>query len=184
MKFTSANSEYLIANGTSALIGGTGVTDDFSISAWFKTSTADRFIYSQGNSGNTTVLFELSAGPANQGITFNLRNTASTLLQVTEGAGSPSRADGRPHHVVVSRKGARLVLYFDGKLVALNTSWVPSGTYGLNRSTIGRRETAVGSYFDGTMSHLALWTRGLTMAEVQQLFIAGRHDLAPRRRSL
>ena len=74
--------------------------------------------------------------------------------------------DGKWHHVVVTRNGAtELKMYLDGKLSARAT--IDAGT-----RLSPRRNTTIGSRFPGGIDDVMIWRRGLSEAEVKELYKA------------
>jgi hypothetical protein len=146
--------------------------NQFSVAAWFKTSTnfaSEAFIVNKGGIGSD------SAGQ-NQNYQISMTSTEQIKVGFETSTGadqfvtSPlAYSDGQWHYVVVTNDGSTLRLYIDG--AAVNSKSVagssPENT-GTKPVRVGAnsRVTPPGNFFTGDVDEVRIWNSVLTAAEV------------------
>ncbi|MBC3758159.1 LamG domain-containing protein [Hyunsoonleella sp. SJ7] len=145
---------------------------DFTISVWFKSSTADEgVIWNKRNtsscsqaSGPTIGLSQTSQASGNL-LQYRVRSSNDYLLNSKEAVN-----DGKWHNAVLLRDGGRLSFYLDGQLEAEETI-----SAGIDFSTtldlyIGRTVYCSGNYFEGDIDDFRIYGKALSQNEIQILF--------------
>jgi len=72
-------------------------------------------------------------------------------------------------HVVITRATNTVTVYLNGIAGGSTVSWNEA----FEPDAIGTSNNGTRKYFDGRMTHLALWTRAITLAEIQSIYIQG-----------
>ncbi len=165
MTFDGVASSIAIGAGT-----GLSITGPISISLWAKFTTTTtgvpRMIYKR--SGNYGAWLQENNGTAK--VSFNFFDSAANLYSAT----SPNAMnDGQWHHYVGVYNGAQMKLYVDN--VVANGS-VTSATifYETASSCIGcNGNEATNNVFIGSIDDVRVWNRGLSPAEVTELYKLG-----------
>lgn len=151
--------------------------DKFSVSVWFRTTTAtaDRLLMSKRNNSSPFQAYYINLNPSSTAagtVRWDLVNGAANFARMDS-----SRAvynDGRWHHVVGTTDGSGntggMRLYLDGQSVgvtignSLNASIVTTAPLQLSGSQ-GNNFT-----FDGDADDFQIWNRVLTPTDVRQLY--------------
>jgi hypothetical protein len=148
----------------------------FSVAAWFKTSTnfaSDAFIVNKGGIGSD------SAGQnLNYGIWMNSAEQIKAGFETSSGADqyvtSPSAYnDGQWHYAVVTNNGANVILYIDGVQVATkSTAGASPESSGTKPVRVGAnsRVTPPGNFFTGEVDEVRVWNDDLTATEQSNAF--------------
>ncbi|MDK9716480.1 MAG: IPT/TIG domain-containing protein [Trichlorobacter sp.] len=168
--FSGAISEYLDAPSSASLNFGTG---GFAIATWIKSNDNDSYRrLVTKRTGGTWYSLALNGGKAFFEIAAGVNCTSSTTV-----------ADGKWHHIVVSRDQAgtsprKYHLYIDG---VENTSLADSGL-NLDNSApleLGKWYTeSHGGTYAGLMDEVQIFNRSLTAAEIHGIYNAGSAGLA------
>ena len=150
----------------------------YSLSIWVKgdgTIQTDRRIFSEGSTtgnnplvtlGTATVLGSTSVRPF-------IRNDAGTALLNGPVSARPV-LDNTWHHLVWVDSNGVTRLYIDGTLDTTSLRYTRSGTFTLDRTSIGAVvRAAVGNQFAGTLDEVATWNRALSYTEVQSIYTNG-----------
>ncbi|MES2108527.1 MAG: DUF2341 domain-containing protein [Bacteroidota bacterium] len=169
-------------NGTSQYIttlkqtASPGPTN-FSISAWFKTSTAGGMLVGFGDvqTGSASNTYDRHIYMTNAGqIYFGIYpGSVQTLGTAT------SYADGNWHHVVATTSTTSgSFLYVDGAVVAADASMTTSQSYaGYWRigydNVNGWTNQPTNPYFTGALDDIAIYSTAITATQVYQLYGAG-----------
>lgn len=148
-------------------------TGDFTINCWVYLpsvipTTCWRAIATIGNgyttSGGITLYAPRATAPA---------NTAVAILNaVNPTIGGTSDVNNNIwHHIVLTRVSNNLSIYVDSILEASisNTANITQ-----TEVTVGRDVNCVNTYYQGSIAHVSIYTRGLSAEEVQQNFNALR----------
>ena len=148
----------------------------FSVAAWFKTSTnfgSDAFIVNKGGAGSDS-----SGQNLNYGIWMTSTEKVKAGFETSSGADqyitSPSSYnDGQWHYAVVTFGGSSIVLYVDGVQVGtkstLGASPETSGTKPV-RIGANSRVTPSGNFFTGEVDEVRVWNDDLTVQQVTDAF--------------
>jgi len=148
----------------------------FSVAAWFKTSTnfgSDAFIVNKGGIGSDS-----SGQNLNYGIWMNSGEQIKAGFETSSGTDqfvtSPSTYNnGQWHYVVVTNDGSTLRLYIDGTQVATkSTSGASPETSGTKPVRVGAnsRVTPPGNFFTGEVDEVRVWNDDLTTQQVTDAF--------------
>jgi hypothetical protein len=149
---------------------------EFSIAAWFKTSSnfgSDAFIVNKGGIGSDS-----SGQNMNYGIWMTSSERMKAGFETSSGADqfvtSPnSYNDGQWHYAVVTNSVTNVVLYIDGVQVATkSTSGQSPETSGTNPVRVGAnsRVTPPGNFFIGEVDEVRVWNDDLTAQQVGSAF--------------
>ena len=157
--FTAASNEHIDLGNT---VGD--YTDNFTLAAWFKTSTA----------ANLTILARRDIAANTQ---YQLTILTAGRIRFFEGVAfegdTTGLNDGVWHHVVVVIDGAASMIYVDGQPDRdLFNPTIVSNTMDFN---IGTAENGAGflAPFDGQIDEVAIWNRALGSDEVGKICNAG-----------
>jgi hypothetical protein len=164
---TLSGSNYQDVASTSAL-----QLSQFSVAAWFKTSTnfaSDAFIVNKGGVGSDS-----SGQNLNYGIWMNSGEQVKAGFETSSGTDqyvtSPGTYNnGQWHYVVVTNDGSTLRLYIDGTQVATkSTSGASPETSGTKPVRVGAnsRITPPGNFFTGEVDEVRVWNDDLTTQQV------------------
>jgi hypothetical protein len=156
-----------------------GITDDYSVDAWFKTTTvpaAGGVIYQiQDTDFNPTLAIVVrSDGHVD---TFVQNDSVISTLVRTQS--EPGFNDGLFHHVAVVYSGhpstPTMKLYIDGVLKDTDTASVASFTAAeFHLTKIGTAAAAPGTQmFNGLIDEVEVFSRALTQSEIQSIYNAG-----------
>lgn len=162
-------------NGTS----GDGIADDahvavnsagWTVAVWVKgAAQAAKGVYTEGNSGNSTPFVIIgSDSTSTSKMQFRVRANLST--QNATLVTTATVFDSTWHHFVARQTAANaLATWVDGT-ADTSGSWGP-GAQTLNRVTIAATRTsgAAGSFFSGSIAHVASWKRALATQEIALL---------------
>jgi hypothetical protein len=148
----------------------------FSVAAWFKTSTnfgSDAFIVNKGGIGSDS-----SGQNLNYGIWMNSGERIKAGFETSSGTDqfvtSPGTYNnGQWHYVVVTNDGSTVRLYVDGTQVATkSTSGASPETSGTKPVRVGAnsRVTPPGNFFTGEVDEVRVWNDDLTTQQVTDAF--------------
>ena len=147
-------------------------TDEFSVSAWFKTDVV-------GDSGRNTiwskVYFRLRVEGTDGRLHLAVYRSAGQLTSLYTPDGT-SYSDGNWHHAVATFKKSdvnRYKIYVDGELKAETTGYNNNVYASSNSFQIGTNNLAGGNDMDGNIDEVAFWKTKLTLAEVQDIYNSG-----------
>jgi hypothetical protein len=164
--FTAAQNQYVALRTGTPIIGGQA---NFSVIAWVKdlSAVARRPVYSERPAtGNDLLKFELNVTDGK--ISYTHRDDAATLLQTSSATGVIS---GGPHLAIWVKAGATITFYVDAVASAGSNDTASDNFTDANiQSRI--MSDASGQYTGGTVAHVAVWRRALTLAEVTKLYAA------------
>ncbi|MEM1951544.1 MAG: phospholipase D-like domain-containing protein, partial [Candidatus Nitrosocaldus sp.] len=146
----------------------------FSISAWFRTSstfTNHAMIVNKGG-------FDTSTSRLNYGLWITTNGTLRGGFEESDGTNrfvtSPNTYnDGQWHYAVVTYDGSTLRLYVDGQQVSsLNTNGAAPATDTMPL-TIGKNSSTNSRYFIGDIDEVRIYNRALTAQEVNDAYNNG-----------
>lgn len=174
--FVSANSEYLSVADNAAL----DFTTAFAVSFWAKNTSASfanyQTYFAKGTfSGNPYGLYQ-AAGPSTLRLLLNPPSGSIGLADVAGWSGTDWV------HVVINYDGSgstnadKVQVYFDGVSRTLGgiTQNIPSELKTDSSDLrIGHYASLSGSYLNGKMDELAMWSRTLTTDEIADLYNGG-----------
>lgn len=158
------NSSYAqqAANDTAFDLG----SGDFTIQLWVKFTSASR----------EQTLIEKFTGSSGPGWTLTTPggNSLQFYAGVTTLTASAALTTGVWHTVVVRRSGTAFTMYYDGSLVASNSS-ASAISASANPILIGKRNSGDGRDFslNGTLDEVAVWNRALSAAEIGEVWNGG-----------
>jgi hypothetical protein len=180
-----------------AILGGTAVTfngtdervdlpdvsateGSFTLEAWFKLSdtNGNPYILSEASttSNNPIAAIALNAGQ----VSAFLRGNTGGSVTVNPPSGMLDQDDGVWHHCASTWDGTTLRLYLDGRF--LNSGTGTPGTRSMNTATVAAlRRAAVSLWFPGTIDEPAIYTRALTLEEINSHFEAAEIPVVTRK---
>jgi len=148
--------------------------DQFSISAWIKTTTTDtgQMIYGEGNTGSTASVFSYVNSSR---LRFFVKNNAGNGPAFS---GTTWVNDGQWHHAVFIRRASDdYEIFVDGILEARNSTDSPLPKT-INNTRIGSvNYNGTNYYYDGQIDELRIYNRALSSYEIRTLYAAGLNDL-------
>ncbi|HJR84652.1 MAG TPA: LamG-like jellyroll fold domain-containing protein, partial [Nitrososphaeraceae archaeon] len=175
-----SGSNYQDVPSTSALQLG-----QFSVAAWFKTST------NLGTSGYIVNKGGIGSDSSGQNMNYGIWMTSAERIQagfesVSGGADhfvtSPNTYnDGQWHYAVVTYGGSTVILYVDGAQVGTkSTSGASPETSGTKPVRIGAnsRVTPPGNFFTGEVDEVRVWNDDLTTQQVADAFSGSSFNTA------
>jgi hypothetical protein len=148
----------------------------FSVAAWFKTSTnfvSRAYIVNKGGSGSDS---------AGQNLNYGIWMTSSEKLQAGfEAVGGAAQFvtspntynDGQWHYAVVTYDGSNLILFIDGAQVSTKSiSGSSPETSGTKPVRVGAnsRVTPPGNFFTGEVDEVRVWNDDLTAKQIADAF--------------
>lgn len=157
-------------------VGNMNSFDDFSVSVWFKKSTAVI-------TGNNQALFGSQSGSPNKMIRIDLLGSSDDrIVFATEYDNDNwlfnytvnTIKDTNWHNVVVTRSGAIQNIYLDG--ISQSTTYNKGGTMSgrtINTGTtyqIGQVAGA-GQYFSGIIDDVGVWNKVLTSSDINSMYL-------------
>jgi len=166
----SSDGKGILFNGTSGYMStatSMTLTNNHSISVWFKTTAATKmgifgFENTQTGTGSTANSSSLETETDGR-LTFYFWNGTGFAITTTA-----TYRDGNWHHAVASIGLAGSQLWVDGTLASQNTAVNSSGTYaGYWRLGHTRRANA---YFNGSIDEFAVYKEQLTSSQVAGLY--------------
>lgn len=177
-EFTNA----VVFDGSQAQYGVdyTGVPNfmltNYSVSLWINGQPGNQpvgqvrvFSESSTNSGNPLFTIGTDTTGFLSSASILVRNDQGTTL-VNNVHGALNVFDGNWHHVVWVDSNGSAQLYVDGVLDSTNYTYVRSGTFSMNATSIGAIVRATpGNFYTGNVDDVAVWNRRLTYSEIQAL---------------
>jgi hypothetical protein len=147
------------------------ISDDFTISFWIKTSQiggSGAWYLGKGlvDAETPGVVFDFGTSLMNSKLAFGVyATTISSTSNIN---------DNQWHHCVATRSGSNgeMKVYVDGGLPEATAVETTASLISPPRITIGRIQT-VGYYFKGLMDDVAIWSRVLSQAEIQNVYEQG-----------
>jgi hypothetical protein len=150
--------------------------NQFTVAAWFKTSTnfaSDAFIVNKGGVGSDS-----SGQNLNYGIWMTSTEKVKAGFETSSGADQyvtsvNSYNDGQWHYAVVTNDGVNVILYVDGIQVgSKSTGGSSPETSGTKPVRVGAnsRITPPGNFFTGEVDEVRLWNNDLTSSQVITAF--------------
>ena len=140
----------------------------FSISTWIKfTSTSSMVVLSKREATKISLLIELGSGKP-----FTAIRDASSNIAITN-TYSGTYNDGNWHHIIATfdRTANELKLYVDNELKeTANTSSVGDIAPTTNNLIIGRRSDTSSSFFNGSISEVAIFDYALSSTQISTLY--------------
>ncbi len=171
------NAEYAsISDGDQV---GLDLAGDFSIGGWVKVeSYVDNVpVLGKGNPGSVNLAylldFNLNSGEYRLRGMFSTNGTYQSANAVEVGAGEDFPT-GEWHHVVLVRDGTDLYLYVDGSEAETKSGASSGAVYdSADDFTVGE---SGGTYYDGLMDEQFVFSRALSLSEVQDIYNNGIQD--------
>jgi hypothetical protein len=164
-----------VLTGTNYQDANSPSLSQFSLAAWFKTSTnfaSDAFIANKGGVGSDS-----SGQNLNYGIWMNSAEQIKAGFETSTGADQYVTSvntynDGLWHYVVVTNSGTNLVMYIDGVQVATKStsSAVPENNGKPFRIGANARVNPAVNFFTGEVDEIRVWNDDLTSSEVSAAF--------------
>lgn len=158
------SSEYL--ENTTAVVSNF----PFTLSAWVKTTaTSSQTVVGIFVSTSSNQYYRITLSAAGLPTIEASNTTARTASSAT------AINDGAWHHVAaVFASSTSRTLYVDGVSKATSTT-AATFTATINRLSVGRTSnSAPGSYFNGSIDEVSLWSTGLAQADIDAVYNSGR----------
>lgn len=167
--FESGSTQYLSI--TDASQSGLDLSANWSISFWvkFEAVTGTPSFFSKYISAGNQVSYQL-----------DLLNSPATLLDILTSANGSTVADdsvswtpatGTWYHVVYTFNAGSIKFYLDGSQLGATQTTTQTPLYDSSSIfTIGARSTVDSGYLDGLMDDARVWSRTLTLEEVEDLY--------------
>ncbi len=149
-------------------------SNSYSISLWFNNANelSNRVLFSESSTTSATPIFILGTGYKSRSIAIHLRNSDSTFLSWRPSTTIITKDEW--HHVVWVDNNGNAELYIDGNLDATDYDYTPSGTFDVNRDSIGvLQRSSLESYFNGSIDEVVIYNKVLTSSEVSELYNGG-----------
>jgi hypothetical protein len=166
--FVSANTEWLSRASNADLTFGNG---DWTVSAWIwqaTRSTSAGMIIGKDESGQRE--FNVFVAPANNAANVRIEYPGVSGSQQCDVTGV--MVDSTWHFVAVRKLGTTVTLRVD----TTTNSFTNANTFNTGTSpfNVGRRSfTGFLNYFNGRIDEVAKWSRGLSNAELDELYNSG-----------
>ena len=145
-------------------------TDEFSVSAWFKTAvvgdTGNNFIYSK-------LYFRAFIMETSGRIRFDVFRSSGQGTLVTTPSGT-SYSDGNWHHLVTTFKKSdtnKMKIYVDGALVMESSAYNNNVFASSDAFQIGVNNGV--HYMNGNIDEVAFWKTKLTLTDVENIYNSG-----------
>lgn len=145
------------------------VLDDYTVSAWIKTSTA-----------KTEGIFELSESAGGRNVLWLTSNGYPGIMygdSLEYRLGSVNLADGEWHNIVGVYDGTSPAIYVDGGAISLGGEAVGGVANSVESLVVGKLNVHNDYYFDGQIDEFSLWNRSLSLSEVQEIYKRGALSL-------
>ncbi len=155
--------------------------DQFSISAWFKTTNTDptvSFLINKGGFGS-----EAQGENMNYGIWLTYQGHIQAGFEATDSSNyfvtsKKPVNDNKWHYATVTYDGSILKLFMDGVLDAtINTNNSKPDTTGQNRIAIAANSLYKDKLYLGDVDEVRIWNRALTTAEVYDAYTQNKFNL-------
>jgi len=148
----------------------------FSVAAWFKTSTnfdADAFIVNKGGVGSDSSGQNMNYGiwmTKSEKIKAGFESTSAADYFVTS---AKSYNDNQWHYAVVTYGGSTVILYIDGLQVGTkSTTGASPETSGTKPVRVGANSRVIppGNFFTGQVDEVRVWNDDLTTQQIADAF--------------
>lgn len=137
------------------LLSALNSTSAFTISAWVKTSTSGRMVFS----GSTTDRMSLNA----TGVNFRVGGTSANI-------GTGNYDDGNWHQITAVYNAGTVTIYADGSSTADgSSSSYPTSTSSSAYNTFRIGQVANAYYFNGEIDEFAVWSSALSSSEIPDI---------------
>ena len=161
-----------ISGGTAASLAG---TNDFTISAWVKTTAATTtgVILQQRDVANYVGEYQLAVNPAGT-VSFYIYGSGGYQFNFTT---TQAVNDGQWHTIMAERSGGTNgYIYIDG-ILAASASGASQSLTGTINTYIGRDVRNLNNTFNGQIDEVAIFTRALATNQIAQLSNTNRYLL-------
>jgi hypothetical protein len=167
-----------VFNGTTDVITAVGanvasMNSAFSVAAWIKCAgtLTNVVYYGEGNTGTGDPMLQLQVNSGKWRMFLRRDGNASTSDVNGTPVSTSIVADNTWHHVVYAQDGAGAwQVYVDGPADATALGTYATQVMTPDNATVGAlKRTGVGSFWTGTASEVATWTRQLSAAEAAAL---------------
>ena len=168
--YNSSNGGSIVFDGSDDFIDFTSdsnllPTAGLTVSLWFKTTVADRWLVNKTATINVNGYFIAGEGAGTVNFRVNDKGVSSPSA-INTGAWINLAGTWTP--------STSILMYQNGTQVGSNTTSIPASI--INPSVdieIGRRPGG-GDYWDGNIAQVSIYNRALTAGEIQQNFLATR----------
>ena len=142
-------------------VSGIAIDDDMSISAWVHMDAIDeRPLFGEdGTDGNYWIEFTSATVMDFKGVGGTNPTLALTHNHTIE--------TGSWQHIFITRSSNTVTVYVNGLAGSGTGTWDPA----FAPDAVGKIGTT--KYFDGRITQLAIWTRALTLSEIQSIYSQG-----------
>ena len=162
-----ADGLYFSGTGTFVGLGVLSVTS-------FNTITMSAWIKSVSGGGGGTIISSRQEYRLKVGVN-TLGGNFADLSDTTYSDTATDVLDGNWHFIAISWDGVNLIGYYDGVQLTPDPS---IGTISTVQVTeIGRRSVDNDTYFNGTIAEVAIFNRGLSAVESNNLYLVGKARL-------
>jgi len=152
-------------------------TDEFSVSAWFKTNVV-------GDTGRNTIwsknYFRLRVEGTSGKLHLAVYRSSGQLTNVYTPDGT-SYSDGNWHHAVATFKQSdinRYKIYVDGALKAETTGYNSPVFASSHAFQIGTQNLGGANDMNGNIDEVAFWKTKLTLTDIQNIYTDGPNDIS------
>lgn len=156
------------------------ITNEFTVTAFFRTTTISNMALAGMNMTSPQSYFEIACGDAGLGsgtnAYFSIRDTNGPSADVV--ISSVQVRDGRPHNLTGVCQDTQILFYVDGSLVSTtgrtaNSSGLVNATNGFYFGSMLLQGTGRLRNFSGTQHVSAIWLRALSSNEVFRMATDG-----------
>ncbi|MBI5384839.1 MAG: immunoglobulin domain-containing protein [Verrucomicrobia bacterium] len=148
----------------------------YSVSFWVNANgvgQSNRTVFAESSTNSPTPVFALGTHVTGTNTSLRVFVRGDANAVVLDRTSTRSVLDGVWHHVVWSETNGLGRLYIDGALDETDFSFTRTNLT-LDQTALGAlRRATVDSYFAGTLDEVAIWSRVLTLTEIQQLQSTG-----------
>ncbi|MDD5639797.1 MAG: prepilin-type N-terminal cleavage/methylation domain-containing protein [Candidatus Pacebacteria bacterium] len=140
-------------------------TEDFTVSAWIKRSSAGTVDFILGNYGY---------GNTN-GLEFYIHSNNLLYVYISGSVSSTSTIDTNWHYVVATRTSGLVELYIDSSKNGSGT--LASSIGGTNPLTIGNGHDYITEAFIGIIDEVSVYSNAITLSQIKSNYLAGLDKL-------
>lgn len=171
VRLTAANANYgtIPANSTKLSLTGSIVPEGFShvFVARQVAKGSIMSILTQSDSGNPAYVYFDTSPSTNQGLRYGMTDGAGTPREYADSTSGLSTTDFVIVHGVRHEPADRTHIYINGVLHADMNPGTGRNSTSTTAMQVGRYNASFTQYFDGWLSHVAIFTKALTAVQVK-----------------